>query len=359
MKIPYFLPDYDGEEYKAMIRVMNSGHMSMGCEVEALEEEFRAIEGCEYCLTVNSATSGLYIASLCSSYNKAVVPSNTFIATYQAAKMAGKKIEICDVFYNEYYGWSFDSNSINYKVYIGGKYKLYRFKDDGFIIGDCAHRVPGVEKKVITALPWGEKPYEYEINQKYDFGNIWVYSFHGNKNIHSNGGGMICTNNKEYYDKMKALRYHGFNNRNGYKYNCKADAGKYEMNDLTACIVREQLKKLDWKQQERRRVYEIYYNNLKDIVYMDSPSNHSFHLAIIELPSEGHREHLEMALTADGVEYSMHYRPLHIVAPELYKKKYDNYNHTKRYKRWLSLPIYPKLSSAEVNYICDIVRSVV
>lgn len=335
MKIPYFLNDYDFNEYKAMIRVMNSGQMSMGREVDALESEFRVVDGCGYALAVNSATVGLYLASLCSPYKKAIVPSNTFIATYQAAYQSNHKIDIWDIGRYEK-----QNKRTTYNVHIGGSWES-RFSSvvyGDFVIEDCAHCVP-------SGVGGG--------------GDIWVYSFYANKNMSSPNGGMICTDNDEYYEFMKSLRNHGFMNRNGYKYNAKHSAFKFEMNDLTAAIVREQLKKLEWKQTERKRVYELYYKNLRDIVYMDTPDNHSYHLAIVEFPAEEIREKVEHKFQELEIGFSMHYRPLHIVCPELRKKKYDNYNHTKRYKRWLSLPIYPKLKSEDVEYICDVVRSVV
>ena len=59
------------------------------------------------------------------------------------------------------------------------------------VIEDCAHATGG----------------KYKGKMLGTIGDIGCFSFHGVKNLTTGDGGMLTTNNKEYYEKVKKLRW--------------------------------------------------------------------------------------------------------------------------------------------------------
>ncbi|MFA6405452.1 MAG: DegT/DnrJ/EryC1/StrS family aminotransferase, partial [Candidatus Paceibacterota bacterium] len=62
MKIPLFKPYIGKEETNAILRVLKSGKLSRGKEIEKFEEEFARYTKKKYAIAVNSGTSGLHLA---------------------------------------------------------------------------------------------------------------------------------------------------------------------------------------------------------------------------------------------------------------------------------------------------------
>ena len=108
--IPYYKPCFTRAEIKAANRVIRSGFLACGPEVEALENEYSKHCGGDYCVAVSSATAGLYLVCKYMKNNgleEINIPAYTFCATYQAALAAGLDIYIGDVH---------DDYSISYNV---------------------------------------------------------------------------------------------------------------------------------------------------------------------------------------------------------------------------------------------------
>ena len=77
------------EETDAAMRVLDSGALAQGKEVEAFEQEFSAALVLDRpCIAVNSGTSGLHLGLLAAGIgpgDEVIVPSFTFAATANAA----------------------------------------------------------------------------------------------------------------------------------------------------------------------------------------------------------------------------------------------------------------------------------
>ena len=91
------------------------------------------------------------------------------------------------------------------------------------------------------------------------FGNIACFSFYATKHMTTGEGGILCTNNKTISTISKSFRNHGMIDRDTHKtlgYN-------YRMNEISAVIGLEQLKKLDKINSKRIKNSKYLINKLK------------------------------------------------------------------------------------------------
>jgi dTDP-4-amino-4,6-dideoxygalactose transaminase len=164
---------------------------------------------------------------------------------------------------------------------------------------------------------------------------------------------------------------------------------KYNMPDINAAIGLAQLERAESMRQERQRCFEYYLKHLAGIEGLDLPvirgslEEHSCHLFWIVLARDwktedgrrktedsgrksglagneimAKRNALIEQLAEAGIGTSVHYKPLHRMT--YYRERYglkpeDFPNAERHWQGCLSLPVYPSLTNAELEYI---VRSV-
>ncbi len=95
------------------------------------------------------------------------------------------------------------------------------------------------------------------------FGDLSTFSFYANKHITTGEGGMICTNNKKYYEKCKSLRNLSFSKSFYDRFNHDDIGWNYRMSNLQAALGCGQLKNIDWILKRKREIGKKYYSKLK------------------------------------------------------------------------------------------------
>ena len=96
------------------------------------------------------------------------------------------------------------------------------------------------------------------------FGDLSTFSFYANKHITTGEGGMICTNNKKYYDKCKSLRNLSFSKSFYDRFNHDDIGWNYRMSNLQAALGCGQLKNINWIIKRKREIGNKYYSKLKN-----------------------------------------------------------------------------------------------
>jgi perosamine synthetase len=110
------------------------------------------------------------------------------------------------------------------------------------------------------------------------FDDFVCYSFYPSKNMFVGEGGMTCTNNDEFADKLRLLRTHG---QTGKYYHTMIGLN-YRMTDVEAAIGLEQLKRLDDMLSIRRRNAALLNEGLVEVLgitpqKMTPNSSHAWH----------------------------------------------------------------------------------
>jgi perosamine synthetase len=235
--------------------------------------------------------------------------------------------------------------------------KEYKLK----VIEDAAHALPA----------------KYQGQNVGTMGDITCFSFYATKPITTGEGGMVTTDNDEYAERIGIMSLHGiskdawkrYSSEGSWYYEILYPGYKYNLTDIAAAIGVEQLKKCDQFWHARKRIADMYNIGFAEIPEIRTPKcgscmQHSWHLYVIQLDLERlriNRSEFIEALKNEGVGTSVHFIPLHL---------HPFYRDTFGYKpsdfpvasalseRIISLPIYPRMTAANVDAVISAVKKV-
>ena len=348
--IKIFDPSVGTQERKVIERTFHSHFWSSGLgtgNVSVFEEMFRKYVNSDECVAVNSGSAALHLAlSLLDIKNKEViVPSLTFVSTVHSILLNGGKPIFIDV---EPDSLCLDpqmiQKSINKKtrailpVHFGGMAAdLESIRDlcnnKISIIEDAAHATGTIYK-----------------NKKIGSHSIAVcHSFNPTKNLVMPAGGAITLNGKKSHVFKKMLnsrRWNGISNRHGTKYDIKEIGWNYFMNEFSAAIGIEQLKKQNALTNKRKKIAKRYFQEINTENKMPFNKNCSYHLYWIKTKK---RKEFMKKMLENNIQTGIHYQPVHLMS--FYKGKFNLPNTEKVGKEIVSLPMHPNLTDSEISKV--------
>ena len=195
------------------------------------------------------------------------------------------------------------------------------------------------------------------------YSDITVFSFHPVKHITTGEGGMACTQNKEYYEKMALYRTHGITHdvdklqrKDGLWYYEMQELGyNYRITDIQAALGTSQLKRARKNVEIRRELVRKYNEAFTDIESIKTPYEaddvyHAYHLYIIQVED---RLGLYNYLRENKVYAQVLYYPLNLMP---YYKQFGNKEGDlpiveEYYKHCLALPMFPTLTEEQQEYV--------
>lgn len=351
--IPIARPLIGDEEKKAVLEVLESGIIACGPRVDEFEKQFAAFIGTKHAIATTSGTTALHLALLSIRITKGdevILPSFSFIATANSVLFCDATPVFCDVnpktfnidvekieplitertkaiMHVHLYGQSADMNSI---LELAGKYDLH-------VVGDAAQA-------------HGAK---YDGRMVGSFGDVECFSFYPTKNITTGEGGIITTNNDKIAEALYSLRNHG---REKTKFGYEHDrlGFNYRMTDVAAAIGIEQLKKLSYFNNVRRKNAEYFNEKLSGIVDIETPfvlrnAEHVYNQYTIICKK---RERIIQRLKNNKVGYGIYYpKPLHFYS-HLKQFAHDNLKNSEMLSNEvLSLPVHPALNNLDLETI--------
>jgi len=333
----------------AIARVLESSQFVLGDEVAAFEREFAQYCGAKECIALNSGTSALHLALLAAGIgpgDEVITVPFTFVASIAAVLYAGAKPVLVDI---EPRTFCIDPSAIGKTITPRTKailpVHLYGQSADMDPILEiaAAHNLVVIED---AAQAHGAK---YKGRPVGTIGNIGCFSFYPTKNLGAYGeGGAVVTNNPEHALTIRRLRDWGQDR----KYHHVLRGYNYRMEGLQGAILRVKLRHLEqWT--ESRRAHAAQYTKLLADSGLELPTEmewarHVYHAYTVR--SE-HRDALQSALSADGIQTGVHYAiPAHL------QPAYANLGYTRgafpqaesAAQQVLSLPLYPELSQQAI-----------
>jgi len=205
--------------------------------------------------------------------------------------------------------------------------------------------------------------------------DVTVFSFYANKTITTGEGGMLVTRNPAIAKRARVMRLHGMSRdafdrftakTPSWYYEIVAPGFKYNMTDIAASIGIHQLKKAHSFQRKRAHIAALYDELLAGLPVIRPPHAagadiHSWHLYIIQLDETAQvgRDQFVERMFAQGIGCSVHYIPLHLhpywrdkygLTPAMFPVSQRIYEHT------LSLPMYSRMTDADVVRVVSAVR---
>jgi dTDP-4-amino-4,6-dideoxygalactose transaminase len=378
-QIPFYIPWITREDRKAVSAALESRWLTGGPKVAEFEKMFADYVGVDHAVAASSCTAALHLAMRIlnlKSGDEVIVPTLTFAATANAPLFCGAKPVFADI----------DENTFNIStkdmlekmtpqtkavipVHYGGQpcdmKEIQEIAEDHHvaIVEDCAHSLGA----------------EYHGKQTGSLGTIGCFSFYPTKIITTIEGGMLTTNDKAFANKARMLREHAMSKTaldresNAKWYYDITDIGyNYRLNEVQAALGLSQLERVGEGIKKRIRAAHYYTNKLVAVSsrgfippYEMPDRSHVFHLFTIRVRKDAlgiDRDTLFKGLLDKGVQPSLHYTPLHLMT--LYKKllkyKLGMFPVAERvYKEIMSLPLYPALTTKNIDFIIAKIRQTI
>ena len=201
-----------------------------------------------------------------------------------------------------------------------------------------------------------------------------TFSFHPVKHITTGEGGVVLTNDEEYYEKLLMFRSHGITKTNlineseGDWYHEMQSLGyNYRITDIQTVLGLSQLKKLDIFVKKRREIAQKYDKSFKGNKYFEfikeEPNvNSSYHLypLLLKKDYEDRKKEIFNRLREEGLGVQVHYIPVYL-QPYYQKLGYnkglcpvaENFYHKE-----ISIPMYPAMHNEDIDYVVDTIFKV-
>ncbi len=341
-----------------VLEILRTGAYILGKHNKAFEVELGAYLGVKHVIPVKSGTDALFIALRAAGIgpgDEVITSPFTFIATAEAIWYLGAKPVFVDI---DPVSFNIDVKQIEKKITKKTKAIL-----PVHLFGHCVD-VAGLEAlaKKHNLLVIGDACQSIGTEyQSKPIGGTFAaecYSFYPTKNLGGCGeGGAVTTNDDALADKIRVLRAHGM--REIYKhemigYNMRLD-------EIQCAILRLKLQKLPGWTKRRQEIAQIYIAAFKDLPGVKTPvtkdySNHIYHQ--FTLIAEN-RDKLMAYVKEKGVGTAVHYPiPLHLQECFAYLGEgVGSYPVAEDVaKKIFSIPVYPELTTEEIQYIIATVR---
>lgn len=343
------------EEFlQAVGRVLDSGQFILGEETERFEKEFAGLCETKHAVGVNSGTDALILALKCLGIgpgDEVITAPNSYLASASCIALAGATPKFADVRPDMNLDPAAVARALTPRtraiipVHLTGKPAampelLALAREHGLEVIEDAAQAVGAK---LDGRPVG------------GWGRIGCFSLHPLKNLNACGdGGVLVTNDDTICQRAKLLRNHGQLNRN----DCLEFSMVSRLDSVQAAILRVKLRHLDEVTARRRANAEHYRRRLAGCARLQCPADAPgefcvYHTFVVQADQ---RDELVRHLEARGIGTAIHYpTPIHLmtVGRKLGHGPGEFPETERQAGRILSLPIYPELTMAQLDEVCD------
>lgn len=376
--LPFHVPDIGEEEIHGVVETLRSGWLTTGPKAKQFEEEFARYVGSRHAVAVNSCTAALHLALEAvgvTSGDEVLLPTMTFAATAEVVRYLHAIPVLIDCQPDTL---NIDPTQIERRVtsktkaiipvhFAGHPCEMETILAIAkahhlTVIEDAAHALPTYARgKMVGTI-----------------GDISCFSFYATKTITTGEGGMVTTENREWADRIRMMSLHGISKdawkrytaEGSWYYEILAPGYKYNLTDIAAAMGIAQLKKCDAFWRRRQQYAALYQETFADVPEILVPpavtdGQHAWHLYVIQLELDQlriDRNAFIEILKQQHIGTSVHFIPLHLhpYYRDTFGYRAEDFPHASGvFQRTVSLPLYPKMTEADVRYVSDVVKATV
>ena len=354
-------------EKAAVMAVLDQERLGMGAQVAQFENALTDFFERPTLCVVNG-TAALHLALQACGIGRGhevLVPSLTYVASFQAISATGAVPVACDIDQSTLtLSWRDAEKRItsrtkaimpvHYAGGVGDLENIYRIAcQNGLrVVEDAAHA-------------FGSRYNEKKVG---GFGDIACFSFDGIKNITSGEGGCIVTADPEILQRIRDARLLGvakdthrrYSGQRSWEFDVESQGWRYHMSNIMAAIGIEQLGRFDElaaKRTHLARCYDKEFSTIDKVNYISQNYDEIVpHIYPIILAGDKNRAQLRQRLEEVGVETGIHYFPNH---KHSFYKGDTNYldllTTDDIYPRILTLPLHPDLTESDIKFVAQII----
>lgn len=368
------LSDIDiGEaEIGAVNEVLESRWLSMGGVTEEFEAAFAQQVGVRYAFAVTNCTAALHLAYAAleiGSGDQVIVPSLSFVATANAVTYTGAEPVFADVIAE--HDLTIDPEDVERKITPRTKAIAVMHYGGYPCHMDAINRIAQQHNLAVVEDAAHAPGARYRGQACGALGDIAAFSFFSNKNLVTGEGGMITTNRADLAERIRLMRSHGMttltwerHKGHAYSYDVVTLGYNYRIDEMRSAIGLVQLEKLEANNRLRLQHVAKYRTLLDSVPGVTLPfakhEDSAGHIMPIVLAKDADRLQFVDRLKAQGIQTSMHYPPIHLFS--YYRDQYGTHVGTLPQTesiamREVTLPLFPTMSTAQVELVATAVKS--
>ena len=373
MKVEFFRHNLEEEDFKNAKEALEGIFLSTGEWTREFENAFADYVGLQHIVGVTSCTAALHLSLLASKIGRGdevITTPMSFVATSHAIEHTGARPVFVDV---EKETGNIDEAKIeaaitrNTKVILPvhlygqlcdmRKIRTIADKHGLLVIEDAAHAIES----------------ERDGYRSGELGHFACFSFYATKNITSGEGGAIGVHTPEQAELLGKLRLHGMSTGAADRYtklyqhyDVEIEGWKYNMDNIQASLLLHQLEKIEERLRRREQICQSYERGFSPHprirLLKVLPGSKSARCLFTILVHPQKRDEIMHEIQNKGIGIAINFRAIHLM--KYYRDKYG-------YKAGdfpvaedigastITLPLYPKLTNEEVDYVIQSVVDVV
>ncbi|HUV37940.1 MAG TPA: DegT/DnrJ/EryC1/StrS aminotransferase family protein [Patescibacteria group bacterium] len=373
MKVEFYKHNIGEDEIEKVGEVLRSLFITTGDVVSEFEERLAGYLGLSYSVAVTSCTAAMQLALLAAGIgdgDEVITTPLTFIGTPNSILMAGALPVFADV---DRATGNIDPAAVEAAVTARTRAILPVHLYGQMCDMDALRRIADRHGLAVIEDAAHSLEAEYRGRKPGHAGDHACFSFYATKNITSGEGGAISVKDAGTRERLMKLRLHGLSSSTIDRYTSRFSqydvdlfGWKYNMDNIHAAILVGQLDKVDQLHARRGDIYHRYREALRDVEgiklhAMMPDSSHAYHLFTI-LVDPRRRDAIMEELQKCGIGVSLNFHPVHLLT--YYRERFGL--GTGMFpvaeeigSRTISLPLYPKLTEAEIGYVTETVKEVV
>lgn len=369
--IPYGKQTIEQDDIQAVVDVLKSDFLTTGPKIAEFEQTVADYVGAKYAVAISNGTSALHAACFAAGIepgDEVITTPLTFAASANCVLYCGGTLVFADVDPKTY---NIDPEDIQRKITDRTKAIIAVHLAGQPCDMDAIHSIAREHGLIVIEDGAHALGSVYKGKKVGSMSDMTTFSFHPVKPITTGEGGMIVTDNEDFYKKMILFRSHGITRddsmmtrNDGPWFYQQFNLGyNYRITDIQCALGCSQMKKLDRFLARRKEIVARYNEAFADCdniitPYQLSDTESGWHLYIVQVKKCDRRQVFEN-MREKGIGVNVHYIPVYM-HPYYQEHGYENVhcaNAEEIYSHIISLPLYPGLTSEQQDYVIDTLKS--